>query len=179
MRRNRVHPERSGDANADANWESELVGCCRSGGRSWRVCRRTLLRHRSPRRAHGVVQHRRHDVAVEVHRRLNARMSEAFRDNLRVDPARQHSRRGGVAEIVESHVRQPRAGEDATQGAVHGGGAHEVAEGTREHQTAIDPLRTDSEAMLILPETMFAKRGDRLRREGNPTRTLGLRRGDR
>jgi hypothetical protein len=26
-----VHPEPAGDANADANWESDPVGCCRSG----------------------------------------------------------------------------------------------------------------------------------------------------
>jgi hypothetical protein len=32
VRRRRVHPEPSGDANADANWESERVGCCRSDG---------------------------------------------------------------------------------------------------------------------------------------------------
>ena len=31
MRRS-VHPGPSGDANADANWESEPVGCCRSDG---------------------------------------------------------------------------------------------------------------------------------------------------
>ena len=32
MRRRSVHPEPSADANADANWESEPVGCCRSDG---------------------------------------------------------------------------------------------------------------------------------------------------
>jgi hypothetical protein len=62
-----------------------------------------------------------------------------------------------VAQIVESHMREPRAGEDAAQRAVHSGGTHEVAEGTREHQPAIDPLRTDSEAILMLPETMLAE----------------------
>jgi hypothetical protein len=32
VRRSSVHPEPSGDANADANCESEPVGCCRSDG---------------------------------------------------------------------------------------------------------------------------------------------------